>query len=260
MAFFISRIGATPVAGHQIAVNLVSLMYMLPLAVANASSTLVAQRIGAADAEARGASAGTASRSACYRRRVRRGGLLAARPDPASYTNDPVIVAAALPLLAWVALFHFADATQAVAAFVLRAYRIVNVPLRRSTPSRSGASAWAAATCSPSTSAARARRRCRAHGASGPPPRSACSPPRWRSGSCWCARFAGRACGNERRRRRPERARLRRRRLNALAAGRGSGGLAPIPFRECLFTPSTPARRCRFTEPGCSSTETTARR
>src|SRR5450755_3750707 len=49
MAFFIARIGATPVAGHQLAVNMVSLMFMLPLAIANASSTLVAQRIGAGD-------------------------------------------------------------------------------------------------------------------------------------------------------------------------------------------------------------------
>ncbi|HEX7440520.1 MAG TPA: MATE family efflux transporter, partial [Caldimonas sp.] len=46
-----------------------------------------------------------------------------------AYTSDPVIIAAALPLLAWVALFHMADAAQAVAAFVLRAYRIVNLPL-----------------------------------------------------------------------------------------------------------------------------------
>ena len=53
MAFFISRIGATPVAGHQIAVNMVSLMFMLPLAIANASGTLVAQRIGAGDARRR---------------------------------------------------------------------------------------------------------------------------------------------------------------------------------------------------------------
>ena len=50
MAFFISRIGATAVAGHQIAANLVSLLFMLPLALGNASSTLVAQRIGAGDA------------------------------------------------------------------------------------------------------------------------------------------------------------------------------------------------------------------
>ena len=35
-----------------------------------------------------------------------------------------MIVAAALPLLAWVALFHVADAAQTIAAFVLRAYRI----------------------------------------------------------------------------------------------------------------------------------------
>ena len=39
------------------------------------------------------------------------------------------IVAAALPLLAWVAVFHVADAAQTVAAFVLRAYRIATVPL-----------------------------------------------------------------------------------------------------------------------------------
>jgi MATE family multidrug resistance protein len=45
------------------------------------------------------------------------------------YTHDAVVIAAALPLLTWVAVFHLADATQAVAAFVLRAYRIVTVPL-----------------------------------------------------------------------------------------------------------------------------------
>jgi MATE family multidrug resistance protein len=130
MAFFISRIGATPVAGHQIAVNLVSLMYMLPLAVANAASTLVAQRIGAADLEG-------ARRIGWHGVEI---GVLAGAPVGATafglrhailraYTDDPVIVAAALPLLAWVALFHLADATQAVASFILRAYRIVNLPL-----------------------------------------------------------------------------------------------------------------------------------
>ena len=50
MAFFISRIGAVAVAGHQIAANMVSMMFMLPLAIANAASTLVAQRVGAGDA------------------------------------------------------------------------------------------------------------------------------------------------------------------------------------------------------------------
>ena len=130
MALFISRIGATPVAGHQIAVNMVSLMYMLPLAIANATSTLVAQRIGAAEpVEARrfgrhgmliGMIGGATVGGAVF---------LLREPIVEVYTHDPVIVAAAVPLLAWVALFHIADATQAVAGFVLRAYRIVNLPL-----------------------------------------------------------------------------------------------------------------------------------
>jgi MATE family multidrug resistance protein len=130
MAFFISRIGATPVAGHQIAVNMVSLMFMLPLSIANASSVLVAQRIGAGDSDDAAGSAGPGSRSACS------SPPCSAAPSTCCasrliglYTSDPVIVAAALPLLAWVVLFHVADAAQTIAAFVLRAHRIATVPL-----------------------------------------------------------------------------------------------------------------------------------
>lgn len=130
MAFFISRIGATPVAGHQIAVNMVSLMFMVPLAIANASSTLVAQRVGADDwADARrlgwhgleiGVAIAALMGAAVYLLREQILGL---------YTSDPVIIGAALPLLAWVAVFHVADAAQTVAAFVLRAYRHATAPL-----------------------------------------------------------------------------------------------------------------------------------
>ena len=45
------------------------------------------------------------------------------------YTRDATIIAAALPLLSWVAVFHIADAAQTVAAFVLRAWRITTVPM-----------------------------------------------------------------------------------------------------------------------------------
>jgi MATE family multidrug resistance protein len=130
MAFFVSRIGATVVAGHQIAVNMVSMMFMLPLSIANASSVLVAQRIGAGDAaDARrigwdgleiGVLIAVALGGTVYLLRQAIVGL---------YTSDAVIVAAALPLLAWVALFHVADAAQTISAFVLRAYRIATVPL-----------------------------------------------------------------------------------------------------------------------------------
>jgi MATE family multidrug resistance protein len=130
MALFVSRIGATAVAGHQVAVNMVSLMFMLPLAIGNATSTLVAQRIGSGDAlDARqigwaGLEIGTlvAAALGCAVYLLR-------EPAVGLYTANPVIVAAALPLLAWVALFHIADAAQTLAAFVLRAYRIATVPL-----------------------------------------------------------------------------------------------------------------------------------
>jgi MATE family multidrug resistance protein len=130
MAFFIARLGATPVAGHQIAVNLVSLMFMVALAIGNATSTLVAQRVGAQDfRDARrlgwhgvliGVGVAAVLGAAVYALRV---------PVLRLYTADPVVLGAALPLLAWLVLFHIADAAQIVAAFVLRAWRIATVPL-----------------------------------------------------------------------------------------------------------------------------------
>jgi MATE family multidrug resistance protein len=130
MALFISRLGTTPAAGHQIAVNVVTLLFMLPLSLGSATSTLVAQRVGARNATAAGRIAlhglllgGAAS------------GLLAAGlalGGPAIvgwYTPDLAVAAAALPLLAWAALFHWADAVQTIAAFALRAFRIATVPL-----------------------------------------------------------------------------------------------------------------------------------
>jgi MATE family multidrug resistance protein len=130
MALFISRLGTTPAAGHQIAVNMATLMFMLPLAMASACSTLVAQRVGARDA-------GGAARIAAHGLLL--GGALSALlatvvalggPHIVGlYTRDAAVAAVALPLMAWVALFHVADAVQTIAAFALRAFRIATVPL-----------------------------------------------------------------------------------------------------------------------------------
>jgi MATE family multidrug resistance protein len=129
MAIFIARIGATAVAGHQLVANLVALMFMMPMALANATSTLVAQRIGARElADAR--------RIGWHGLEI---GLIAAallggfvyvwrHQILALYTHDPLIIAAALPLLAWLCVFHIADAAQVLAAFVLRAHRVTTVP------------------------------------------------------------------------------------------------------------------------------------
>jgi multidrug resistance protein, MATE family len=130
MAIFIVRLGATPVAGHQLAANMVSVLFMLPLALGNATGTLVAQRIGARDLQ-------SARRIGWHGLQI--GVCLAAAVGALIYglrhsvvrlyTDDAAVIAAALPLLAWVALFHTADAAQCVASFVLRAYRIATLPM-----------------------------------------------------------------------------------------------------------------------------------
>jgi MATE family multidrug resistance protein len=130
MALFISRLGDVAVAGHQIAANLVSLLFMVPLGLANGTSTLVAQRIGAGDVR-------DARRLGWHGLQFALGlalvlgavvYLLRAQVV-ALYTGNAAVAAAALPLLAWVALFHAADAVQALAAFVLRAWHVATLPM-----------------------------------------------------------------------------------------------------------------------------------
>jgi MATE family multidrug resistance protein len=130
MAFFISRLGSTPVAGHQIVANLAALLFMVPLALGNATGTLVAQSIGAnALGDARrigwhGVGIGIVIAA------LLGGVIFFARSGVVGlYTDQAAIAAAALPLLAWVALFHTLDAAQGVLSFVLRAWRIATVPV-----------------------------------------------------------------------------------------------------------------------------------
>jgi len=130
MALFIARMGTTQVAGHQVAINIVSVLFMLPLALANATSTLVAQRVGARDLpDARrlgwhglqlGLVVSVLMGGSVY---LARGSIVGL------YSSDPLVVAAVMPLLAWVAVFHVADAMQVLATFVLRAWRVATVPM-----------------------------------------------------------------------------------------------------------------------------------
>lgn len=129
MAIFISRLGETAVAGHQIAANLVSLLFMMPLGLSNATSTLVAQRIGAGDIPDARRLGWHGLQFTLAVSMVVGGTVFLGREGVVRlYTDNPAVVAAALPLLAWVALFHAADAVQTLAAFVLRAWRIATLP------------------------------------------------------------------------------------------------------------------------------------
>ncbi|MBL8312585.1 MAG: MATE family efflux transporter [Rubrivivax sp.] len=130
MAIFIARLGTTPVAGHQLAANLVSMLFMMPLALANATGTLVAQRIGAGDAADARQLGWHGLLIGCVVAALMGAAVFAARePVLGLYTSNAAVIAAALPLVAWMAVFHVADAAQTVAAFVLRAYKVATVPV-----------------------------------------------------------------------------------------------------------------------------------
>ncbi len=129
MALFIARLGDTAVGGHQITSNFGTLLYMLPLAIASATGTLVAQAIGAGNMNAAHRIGLSGIRLAAVLS-VSLGLIiwLARESIVHAYTPNPAIIAAALPLFMFIAFYQLFDAVQITAAFVLRAYRVAVVP------------------------------------------------------------------------------------------------------------------------------------
>lgn len=129
MSIFITRLGTETLAGHQIIANLSAVAYMMPLSLSIATSTLVAQSIGARDM--------VAARRIGWRG-IRFGASLALisgallwllrEPLLHAYAKDPAVVAKALPLMLFVAFYQAFDAVQVMSAFILRAYKIALIP------------------------------------------------------------------------------------------------------------------------------------
>ncbi|KDR26030.1 MULTISPECIES: MATE family efflux transporter [Caballeronia] len=129
MALFISRFGTTTLAGHQIAGNLGAVLYMTPLAIGIASSTLVSQALGAQRYDDARSISRHGIGMACVLALVYGVLLLAARPLViAAYTPDANVIAAAMPLVLIIFFYHFCDALQITTAFILRAYKVTLVP------------------------------------------------------------------------------------------------------------------------------------
>ena len=130
MALFIARLGSVASASHQIAASLGAVLYMVPLALGIASSARTGYWLGAGDArrarQAAGLGIGLAIGAAISCSAL----LLLGRESIAqAFTNDPLVAKAAVVWLGWVALYHLADAVQAVCAYLLRCYRITIAPL-----------------------------------------------------------------------------------------------------------------------------------
>jgi MATE family multidrug resistance protein len=130
MALFIARLGAVALASHQIAASMAAVLYMVPLALGIASSARTGYWLGAGQAHKARRAAGLGMGLAIGAALMGAGLLLMGRETLAkAFSTDPSVVQAATAWLGWVALYHLADAVQAVCAYLLRCYRITLMPL-----------------------------------------------------------------------------------------------------------------------------------
>jgi MATE family multidrug resistance protein len=129
-ALLIGRLGAVPVAAHQIAINVASLCFMVPLGLAEATTVRVGHALGRGDplGVRRAARAGyalvlaTQATSALV--------LLTGRHAiVALYTGDAAVAALAASLLLYAAAFQFPDGIQVLSAGALRGLRDTRVPM-----------------------------------------------------------------------------------------------------------------------------------
>ena len=130
MALFIARLGTLASASHQIAASVAATLYMLPLSMAIASSARVSFWLGAnrpdhAKRVILLALKLTALTAMGFAATI----SIAGKYLASWYSNSPAIIPLASSLLVWVAMYHLADAIQAVCAFLLRCYRITIAPL-----------------------------------------------------------------------------------------------------------------------------------
>ncbi len=124
IALLIGGLGATIVAGHQIALNFTSLIFMIPLSLGMAVTVRIGQELGRnAPRDARfvaGVGIAAALVYACFSASVM---LLFSEQIARIYTPDPAVIAVAAGLFFYAALFQFSDVVQVTAAGALRGYQ-----------------------------------------------------------------------------------------------------------------------------------------
>jgi MATE family multidrug resistance protein len=123
-------LGSTEMAGHQVALNLASLTFMVPLGVSGAAAVLVGQAVGAGDAARarRAAGAALAIGSAFM---LCSGLVFLAVPYALArlYTTDAGVAALAATLLPIAGLFQLFDGWQVVSIGILRGVGDTRTPM-----------------------------------------------------------------------------------------------------------------------------------
>lgn len=129
-ALLIGRMGAVDVAAHQIALNVASVCFMLPLGIAMATTVRVGHAAGAGDrAAARyavgaGFALGALTQAAAAGLLVFGGAWIAG-----FYTHDAAVAALAVSLMRYAAVFQLPDGIQVLSAGALRGLKDTRVPM-----------------------------------------------------------------------------------------------------------------------------------
>lgn len=130
VALLITPLGSEIVAGHQIALNYASLVFMIPLSISNAITVRVGQALGADQphlARLATISGITMTTSAAIVSVT----IMICIPESivALYTDDQVVKTIAISLLSIAALFQLSDSVQVGAIGALRGYKDTKIPM-----------------------------------------------------------------------------------------------------------------------------------
>jgi MATE family multidrug resistance protein len=129
MALFVARLGTVAAASHQIAANMAAVLYMVPLAIGIAASARTSYWLGAGKPRqaVQAVKLGFMLVLGCAV--VLASTLIVVRESLAQlYARSPGVIALAVSLLFWTAIFHLFDGLQALGVFVLRCFRITLAP------------------------------------------------------------------------------------------------------------------------------------
>ncbi|MCC8458646.1 MULTISPECIES: MATE family efflux transporter [Photorhabdus] len=124
VALLISPLGITAVAGHQIAQNFGSLMFMFPISLAAATTIRVSYNLGQKSTDNARISAYTGIMVglvfACLTATF---SIILREPIALMYNDNPEVIIMASHLMLFAALYQLSDAVQVVGAGVLRGYK-----------------------------------------------------------------------------------------------------------------------------------------
>jgi MATE family, multidrug efflux pump len=130
VGLMMGRLGAVPMAAHQVALNLASITFMVPLGVSIAASVLVGHAVGRGDvSEARRAAAAGLICGVGFMAVSGAAMLCFPRFLAHAYTTDSAVIGIAITLIPLAGVFQVFDGTQVVSIGILRGTGDTRTPM-----------------------------------------------------------------------------------------------------------------------------------